>query len=156
MARQVIDVAASAPVVRSAVDAFDALSDVEGLLAALQRKAPLTVERLSGSGALRVGDKWRVTADTSRLGQRKGVVEIAALDRPGRIAFSGKGSGFRTETELVIIPTDAAACRIDARSRLIADSMRARLAAPFIRLYRGRIERGFQKLLTRAARRIET
>ncbi|MEL7465706.1 MAG: SRPBCC family protein [Pseudomonadota bacterium] len=152
--RPLIDCAETIRIDRPAEEAFVALADIDRLFAALQRKSPITVERLSGGPATAVGDRWRVSGDL-KLGRRSGVVEITKLMEPTSIAFRTEGSGYLAKTEIAISPEGTTACRLSARNRIFADSLKARLAAPFIRLYRKRIERGFRKLLKRAKRRLE-
>ena len=154
MATLLIDYAETVRVERSAEAAFDRIADIDLLFAAMERKAPIDVERLSGGGDARVGDKWRVSGKL-RIGRREGIVEIAELSRPTRIAFATTGGGYRTETEIVIAHGGAATCELSARNRIFATSLKARLAAPLIRLYRKRIERGFRRLMKRVKRMLE-
>lgn len=154
MGAVLIDCRESVRVARPAKEAFDAFADIDGLFAALQRKTPIEVERLRGGPGAATGDRWRVSGQL-KLGRRFGVVEIMKLEAPSLIAFRTEGSGYVTDTEIVLSPDDANGCRVSVRNRISANSFKARLAAPFIRLYRRRIERGFRKLLKRAKRRIE-
>ena len=153
MAFTLIDHKESVRIDRPAETVFAAMADIDGLFAALERKTPITVERLSGAAGAEIGDKWRVSG-VLKLGRRTGVVEITDLQSPTRLAFRTKGGGYLTETQISIAP-EGEACRLAARNVVTANSLKARLAAPFIRLYRKRIERGFRKLLKRAKRRIE-
>ena len=154
MAKAIFDHSDAIAVNRPAERVFDQLSDIEGLFASMQRKTPIEVARLRGEGAAAVGDRWRV-AGTLRIGRREGVVAVTRLDRPTAIAFSTDGGGYLTETEMTIASAGDDACRLAVRNRISANSVKARLAAPFIRLYRRRIEKGFRKLLKRAKKRLE-
>ena len=133
MAKAIFDHSDAIAVNRPAERVFDQLSDIEGLFASMQRKTPIEVARLRGEG----------------------VVAVTRLDRPTAIAFSTDGGGYLTETEMTIASAGDDACRLAVRNRISANSVKARLAAPFIRLYRRRIEKGFRKLLKRAKKRLE-
>lgn len=152
--RPLIDYADDIEIQRSPEDVFDTIADLDRMFSALQRKTPIEVERLTPPGASKPGDRWRVSGDM-RLGRRTGDVEITDLQRPTHIAFTTTGSGYLTKTTLTISASGPDRSRLTAHNVISANSLKARLAAPFIRLYRKRIERGLHRLLKRLKKSME-
>ncbi|MEM7271051.1 MAG: SRPBCC family protein [Pseudomonadota bacterium] len=116
-----------------------------GMLAA--RSDRVTITRLKGNGPPTAGHVWRIKGRA--LGrERQGRVRITRMDHPHAIGFAGKGGGFEAETEVRVM-TDGPGSRFSVTTVLSASGFKARLAAPYLKLRRSRIEGAMEKGLKR-------
>ena len=154
MATRVFEIAESVYVKRTPDEIFALASDLPGLIAKARAAKAIEFQRLSGDGALKAGNAWKISGQT-RLGHRTGSVTVTEALPSERLAFRAEGRGFAVDTIVTLSPKGAGACRMTVSNDVQAVTLAARLLAPGMRLWRRRAQKGLKKGLRCLKKRLE-
>lgn len=146
MGKPVVTLKDTAIVERPPAETFELFSDPPALMQALD---------VDGVTARKLGNAQRwVMGYPEKLGDRVVDLSIADTNPPDRLVWLATIRGFEIETEIRFSPDDSDTTRLRLASKVRAETLRAKLMAPILKLGHSRLKRGLRKGLVQISNKL--
>ena len=146
MSKPVVSLNDEVIIKRPQADTFGLFADPTALMQALDIEGP-TARKLGNA------QRW-IMAYPEKLGDRVIDLGVSDMNPPEVVVWLASLRGFQIETEIRFAADGTDATTVRLASKVRAESLRAKLMAPILKLGQSRLKRGLRKGLKQIAKKL--